>query len=315
LVYQAKEILSAQFDEGFGRSKHNDKKNDSSENFIYSRNSYRNVLEKCCTFLKFCKEQFGLRYLEQIKPEYFTEFVKAGNDGNGYNKNTANSYKTALVKLQNGYNLRNSGQCVWINEHYKAAVETGGIINRLQMPRQVHDEIIKKAYKNKYETGLAFDIARNLGLRVSEITNLRIKDFLFDKNEKLLSVYIYCSKGGRHRIIYSRQLTGQQKQAVVKAYEYFRQTRDKDNRLFPNKSGSYQRAFERIRDSISGDYKHCGIHSMRKEFAKDFYKRKTLNGKKNKDIKIELTQILGHNRLQILKHYLKNSYGKKEFIT
>jgi integrase len=300
LVYQAKEILSAQFDEGYGRSKHNDKRNNLDKGLIYSRNSYRNVLEKCCTFLNFCKEQFGLKYLEKIKPEYFTEFIKAG----GYIKNTANSYKAAVVKLQEGYNLKNSKEYIWINDNYKAAVHSDSSKSRLQMPREIHNEIIQKAYESKYETGLAFDVARNLGLRVSEITNLRMKDFRFDKNGKLISVYIHCSKGGRHRVIYSRQLTDNQIQSVTKAYEYFRPLRQNKDRLFINKSSSYQRAFERIRDSISKEFKHCGIHSMRKEFAKIFFQRESERERTSRNIKAELTQILGHNRLNILKTYL-----------
>ena len=88
-------------------------------------------------------------------------------------------------------------------------------------------------------------------------------------------------------------------------YDYFKGSRNKNDRLFVNKSGSYQRAFERIRDSISDNYKHCGIHSMRKEFAKDFYTREVGKGRYIKEIKRELTQLLGHNRLDVLRHYLK----------
>ena len=305
LVYQAKEILSPLFNEGFGRSKHNDKKNDQDKGLIYSRNTYKNILEKCCTFLSYCKENYGLRFLNQIKPEFFNGFIQNGNNGAGYNKKTANAYKAAVQKLQDGYNARNKDNCIWIDEGYKSSVNTGTVKSRLQMPREIHDNIINKAYRSKCETGLAFDIARSLGLRVTEITNLRMKDFWFDRAGKLKAVYIHCSKGGRHRVILSRQLTDRQIQTAVKVYDYFRDSRNKNDRLFVNKSGSYQRAFERIRDSVSDGYKHCGIHSMRKEFAKDFYNREIEKGRNIKEIKKELTQLLGHNRLDILRHYLK----------
>lgn len=300
LVYQAKNILSPLFEQGFGRSKHNDKNNGSGRDLIYSRNSYRNVLEKCCTFLKFCKEHFKVKLLSQVKPEYFTEFVKV----NEYSKNTANAYKAAVVKLQNGYNSRNKESCSWVDESYKKAATAKLTKSRQQIPREIHDQIINRAYESKYENGLAFDLARSLGLRVTEITNLRMKDFRFYRNGKLKSVYIHCSKGGRHRTIYSRHLTDDQIQAVTKAFEYFRDKRKFNDRLFLNKSGSYQRAFERIRDSISGNYRHCGIHSMRKEFAKDYYLRELYKGCNVWAIKHVLTHILGHNRVDVLKHYL-----------
>jgi len=44
---------------------------------------------------------------------------------------------------------------------------------------------------------------------------------------------------------------------------------------------------------------------MRKEFAKDYYNRELEKGRNDKEVKLELTQLLGHNRLEILESYLK----------
>lgn len=70
LIYQIKDILSPMFDEGYGRSKHADKNNKYNGNLIYSRNTYNSTLEKCCTFLNYCKGRYGVRYLNEIKSEY-----------------------------------------------------------------------------------------------------------------------------------------------------------------------------------------------------------------------------------------------------
>jgi hypothetical protein len=43
---------------------------------------------------------------------------------------------------------------------------------------------------------------------------------------------------------------------------------------------------------------------MRKEFAKDFYRRELEKGREEKEVKLELTQLLGHNRLEVLQSYL-----------
>ena len=304
LVYQAKDILSALFNKGFGRSKHNDKKCEN-KSLIYSRNTYNSTLEKCCTFLGYCKEYFKVRFLKEIKPEYFREFIKSGNDRKGYNKETAEAYRSAVNKLQEGFNSRNNEKCIWTDASFKNEVIKSPSRSRQQMTGKIHDQIISKAYESKNETGMAFDMARNLGLRVSEITNLRIRDFSFDKKGNLQSVYINISKGGRSRKIGANFLTGEQRKTVAKVYEHFKEMKSKNDRLFVYKSGSYQRAFERIRDSISEDYKQCGIHSLRKEFAKDFYNREIEKGKTPIEVKRELTQLLGHNRLDVLRYYLK----------
>lgn len=303
MVYQTKEILSPLFDGGFARSKHGDKINQLDGNLIYSRNTYNSILEKCCTFVSYCKEHYGVRYLNEIKPEYFAAFIQSGNEGEGYNKNTIIAYTSAVRKLQNGYNSKHKAECIWISP-ILTPIPRSTARNKKQMPRTMHDKIIDKAYESKYENGLAFDVARSLGLRVSEIPNLRMKDFRFDMNGQLKSVYIHCSKGGRHRTIYTSQLSDRQRQTAVKVYDYFKTHKDINDRLFINKSGSYQRSLERSRNDISDGYKYCGIHSMRKEFAKDYFSREVRKGRKQIEIKKELTQLLGHNRIDVLRHYL-----------
>lgn len=302
LIYQTKEILSPLFDEGFGKSRHSDKQNKSVGNIIYSRNSYNSILEKCCTFVKYCKENHGIRYLGEIQPDYFINFIKNGNESKGYNKNTANAYKTAIQKLQNAYNEKFNENYVWVGQLNEIPLDT--LKNKLQMPRKIHDEIINRAYTIKHELGLAFDLARNLGLRASEITNLKMNDFVFDKQGNLKTVFIYCSKGGRHRSIYINYLTDKQIDTCLKVYSHFKKYKGTNERLFINKSASYQSIFAKIRDEISENYKFCGIHSMRKEFAKDYYNREIAKGKDDKTVKNILTQILGHNRVEILKNYL-----------
>lgn len=131
-----------------------------------------------------------------------------------------------------------------------------------------------------------------------------MKDFRFYKDGQLKSVYIHCSKGGRHRTIHAAQLADRQRQTAANVYDYFKTHKNKNDRLFINKSGSYQRAFERIRNDISDGYKYCSIHSMRKEFAKDYFNREMRKGRKLVEVKQELTQLLGHNRIDVLRHYL-----------
>lgn len=147
-------------------------------------------MQKCCTFLHYCKVNFGVRNLCDIKSEYFIQFISDNN----YKEETAKGYKWAVQKLQNGYNTVYSTNYVWATNIYKENVNKQAIKDRVQMSVGIHNIIIKNAYMSKCTNGLAFDIARALGLRVSEITNLRMNDFKFDKNNNLKEIYIYRSK-------------------------------------------------------------------------------------------------------------------------
>lgn len=315
VVYQTTEILKTAYMAGFGRSRHADKKNALNNNLkqdmytknkIYSQNTYNSTKKTCVAFVKHCREEYGIKYLAEIKPNMFKSFIKKGNfkTGKAYDPKTAATYATQVAKLQNTYNIQHNSKVVFVDADYKQVV--GQIEQkRNQLPRKIHDEIIQKAYNGKYENGLALDIARALGLRVTEITNLRKEDFKFNKNGQLEKVHIHRSKGGRNRNIEASKLTQKQIQVVNKVYNYFAPKTGPHDRFFINKAQSYEKAFKRARDSISSGSTHCGIHSMRKEFAKDFYNRELEKGKEEKQIKKELTELLGHNRLEILNSYLK----------
>lgn len=88
-------------------------------------------------------------------------------------------------------------------------------------------------------------------------------------------------------------------------YSYFINKRDKTDRLFINKSDSYRKAFAVARDKVTKEYKQCNIHSLRKELANDYLERRMNEGKSKKEAMYELTYLLGHNRIDVLKYYLK----------
>jgi integrase len=302
LIYQAKTILTAQFNLGFGRSKHADKQYNANENVIYSRNTYKSALQKACTFLKFCKEQLGVRDLAELREDYFTWFVYS----KGYARNTAAAYKWAVTRLQNGYNAANKTAFRWCNDEYRRFSAAKTEKRRQQMPRELHDKLIAEAYEQSYANGLALDLARALGLRVSEITNLRVGDFRFSQSGRLKAVYIHASKGGRNRVIPAACLSAAQISTVCNVCQHFQDKRGNGDRLFENKTNSYTKAFAKARDIVTKEYTQCGVHSLRKEFANDFYNREMLkNSRTAKEIKRELTELLGHSRLDVLRYYIK----------
>lgn len=325
LTYQVTKILKGAFEEGYGRSRHADKKNALNNNKpidtytkdkIYSRNTYNSTRKTCVAFANFCKEEYGVRYLQEIKPEMFEKFIERGSTlGKSYEQNTAGAYYSQIKKLENAFTASTGTKIEFANKSYVQHT-TENIQVKGRMPSDLHDRIIEKAYEQKFETGLAFDTARALGLRASEISNLRKEDFKL-KDGSLESVHIDRSKGGRNRDIKVERLSEKQIAVVIKVYDHFKDRLADHDRLFTNKTKSYEMAFSRTRDSITGGeyYKGCGIHSMRKEFAQDYFNRELERrieeeGKDNfkeieREVKQELTELLGHNRLEVLCSYLE----------
>ncbi|WP_461207648.1 hypothetical protein [Clostridium sp. DL1XJH146] len=316
VVFQATKVLKIAYEKGYKRSRHADKRNALNNNLsqdeytkdkIYSQKTYNATKKTCVAFTKYCRAEFGIRYLDEITPGMFKSFIRKGNFKNGkaYDAKTAATYASQVAKLQNVYSKQINKETVFVDTSYKEVIAENSIQKREQMPRDIHDKIINNAYQSKYENGLAFDTSRALGLRVREITNLRKEDFKINEDEKIKEIHIHRSKGGRSRNIEALNLTTDQRKVVEKIYNYFKSKTSSHDRFFTNKADSYSKTFSRIRNKITDKYTHCGIHSMRKEFAKDYYSREIEKGRNELEVRKELTKILGHNRLEVLESYLK----------
>lgn len=315
IVFQVTEVLQKAFQTGYGRSRHADKLNAKHANKpydyhaksnIYSRNSYNSTKKTVVNFAKHCRDKFGVRFIHEIKPEMFSSFIKGGNRiGGRYDPKTAGTYFSQVQKFQNSYNQQNGTELVFADKSYKEHLGQKEK-KRDMMPREIHNQIIERAYNSKLENGQAFDLARNLGLRVSETTNLRLKDFSFENGE-LQNIHIHRSKGGRMRDIDAQKsLTSIQREKVIQIYLHYKEKGLGANmRLFINKTGSYTTAFQRYRETVApGIFNHCGVHSMRKEFARDYYSRLVNLGTSGLVAKQELMQVMGHNRIDNVDQYL-----------
>jgi len=300
-AYQVSETLRTALGKGFGRGRHEDKRNAQNEgkhytyytkDKLYSWTSYKTDLQKCITVMRFVKSEFGVKYIKDLKPEHFNAFVQKGmikNPGEPYCKRTAESYAAAIQKLQDSYNSQNGTSLVFADRDYINYVVVKAP-QRYRMPSEIHDKIIEKAYKQdekgRSDNGRAFEMARAIGLRDIEIANLRMRDFRTGKDGKIKEVVIHRSKGGKttvkefegkgksHKVIFNKFTPEQQKKIQI-LYEHYKDKGLKDmDKLFPNRAKSYQQAFYRYRDEIvPGQHNQCNIHSMRREWGQEFYLR------------------------------------------
>lgn len=315
-AYQVSELLKNSFRQGFGRGRHEDKRNAQSEgkhythytkDKIYSGNTYKTIRQKCITVFKFAKSEFKVQYMKDLKPEHFKAFIKKGmstKQGEPYSKATAESYYSAMCKLQEAYNSQNSTDLNFVDRSFVEHVVVKEK-QRERMPATVHDKIIEKAYKadanGKSDNGRAFDIARAAGLRVSEIANLRMKDFQTDKNgnfkdiNRVMNLNVFRSKGGKTTLKPLSKFTPEQVEKIQSIYNHFKEKGlGPMDKLFPNRETSYSQAFARYREQVApGEYKQCGVHSMRKEWAKAYYDRE-ITIRPEQEVIRDLTCLLNH---------------------
>jgi len=354
-AYQVSETLRAALGKGFGRGRHEDKRNAQNEgkhyttytkDKIYAGKTYKTDVQKCITVMRFVKSEYGVKYIKDLKPEHFNAFVQRGmitNPGEPYSKRTAESYAAAIQKLQDSYNALNKTNLTFLDRGYIDHV----IIKapqRYRMPSEVHDKIIAKAYKQdergRSDNGRAFDMARAAGLRVSEITRLRMRDFRIGKDGKIKEVVIHRSKGGKTTVkefegkgksynMAINKFTPQQQEKIQNLYNHYKDKGLKDmDKLFTNRPKSYEQAFYRYRDEIApGQYTQCGIHSMRREWGQGFYERELERriaerqqemGSKycltekdytiiEKSVREDLTELFGHHDPNTILCYLDGS--------
>lgn len=368
IVKETSDVLKQAFEEGFHVSRHVDKANAKRDKTpydthtkkkIYDGNTFASTQKTCVAFVKFCREEFGTRHIADIKPEYFEKFIEKGMKiGSSYSAKTAATYQSEVKKLEEAYNKQTNSNIKLTTKDYKKHVDSGKQKQRVMMPSEIHDKIIEKAYKNaRSKNGDALTIGRALGLRESEIMKIKKEDFKLDKQGTIEKVHVHKSKGGRSRNISMSDLSEHQVQKVELIYQKYEEksmSGGGGGYFFDTKATSLERAFQRYRDSVTeGEYKQCGIHSMRKEWAREvygnllkekieeitqkkieyeheneperdvtermnYYEReleKTLEEKEYsilekqkiiREVKEELTEDLGHNRVSVLNEYIRD---------
>ena len=154
--------------------------------FIFSRRTAENTVEKSKTFTKFLKENYNIKYVRDITPEMAKSFLDSRNT---QNQKTISSYKNMLYKVNVAIQRKFCCQ-----GFYNSDVENYKIENseKSNSKRLYTNEQIKQILNvdSKYSNELKF--MSIVGVRVHELCNIKVKDF----DLKNLTVYVE-GKGGR----------------------------------------------------------------------------------------------------------------------
>lgn len=172
--------IKARFDEqlAIGQSKHLDKLYGSTQDKIYSWETYRAYVKHANYFAKWCKENYGCKTLEQCRPYVNEWLTKRGELAASTQKLEA----SALAKL---YGCSST-----------AFVKTKSRL-RANIVRSRKDCVRDKHFSETKNKNLV-DFCRSTGLRRAEVTALTGDKLIYKNNNPYVRINS-ASKGGRYR--------------------------------------------------------------------------------------------------------------------
>jgi len=184
LVYQVNKTLESKM--RFGESKHTAKQQKDihgrahSYEGIYSYNTHKAYLVKCCAFAKWAKEHYGCRTLEQAR-KYVDNYIQDRID-RGYAPSTQKTISNALAKLY-GFTSKD-----FIQTQPRRRVD----ITRSRQGKA-------KARFSESRNKEFVDFCKSTGLRRHEIENLRAENIRYDESTGQYMITNLKGKGGRIR--------------------------------------------------------------------------------------------------------------------
>ena len=288
LTYQVKKALDEKL--AIGQSKHFDKLNGGIQDKIYSWSTYNSYMKHNNYFVKWAKENYGCRTLEDCRP-YVDEWLTKRSD-DGLSPYTQKLEASAIAKM---YGCST-----------KDFIETDKR-HRREITRSRGEKVRDRHFSEENHKDLV-EFCKSTGLRRSELQYLTGNKLIYKDNEPYIVVDV-ASKGGRYRevpVINNKEL-------VIEMME-----KAGPNRVFekiPNGADihgyrseyttDYYNLIARPIEEIPFDKVNKGSG---KSYQSEVYNcRGDLKGVKyDKKAMLEVSRALGHNRISVIAgHYLR----------
>jgi len=179
LTRQVQEALESKL--RIGHSKHKDKHDGISDNYIYSYGTLKSYMKEANYFVKYCKEKHSCKTLEECKP-YVAEWIDSRRNLSAY---TLKLDISALAKL---YGVKASDF-------------------KIETPARVRSDITRSRGTKKRDKHFSekrnadfVEFCKSTGLRRAEITALRGTMLAVDDKGRWCINVTVGSKGGRPRL-------------------------------------------------------------------------------------------------------------------
>lgn len=298
IKHQMQEAISNNFQEGVDKhaEKHKNIEGDSTQ--VYSYSEKFRLLDTARMLQNFIKENgLEIKQVKDISSDVVQNFLNSKI--NTCTQNTINTYSQSLNKISSICN-KNFKSCnltwkqdVVVPTAISEKSKSRGVGN--QMPIEVLDKMCNYARQNYSISGQVLLAQRELGLRINEITTIKLENINFKNKELILK----NTKGGK---VLVREIN-------PKLEEIIRETIQKNNitsgRLFNVENKTVNQYYRRLQINlgVKGRYSN---HNIRSAVAQEKYDQLREKGVSSQEALKVISVWLNHGENR--KMLLKNSY-------
>ncbi len=289
--------------DGGGHKKRADKfnKDVNTKERIYSYSERENLMKTGVQLTNFIKENYpGVKLVREINENITRDFMVSKIDI--CRQSTLDQYRSRLNKIEH-----------LINGRYKTAdVKFGNLkitsalgqdkLRCSAMDKMHYKAIMDSSISSNSKGRFGVEIARTWGLRVAEVTNIKVKDINIEEK----TLHIHQSKGGR-----SRDLPIEEKHMQI--IERMLLNREENDRVVTIKEDSINRWLGReLEKNGIRDYnaEKTGVHCIRKMVAQERYNEFRDEGYTRNESRDMTSEYLGHgeDREELMKEYVENMW-------
>lgn len=298
IKHQIQEAVSNNFQEGMDKHAEKHKNIDGDNTKIYSYNEKFRLLDMARMIQNFIKDNgLEIKQVKDISPDIIQKFLNSKI--NTCTQNTINTYSQSLNKISSICN-KNFKSCnltwkqdVVVPTAISEKCKSRGVGN--QMPMEVLDKMCNYARENYSISGQVLLAQRELGLRINEITTIKLENINFNDKE----LVVKNTKGGKLLV---REIT-------PKLEEILKETIEKENiisgRVFSIENKTVNQYYRRIQINlkIQGRFSN---HNLRSAISQEKYDNLLSEGMSSKEALKVVSLWLNHGENR--KALLKTSY-------
>jgi len=302
IVYQVHEVFKEII--AFGSSKHTAKEqarqegartwHDIGKNIaIYSyatADQYRDIAKD---LLSYTKEEFGIKDIEKLTSEHIQSYLET-KIADGVKYSTFQKYASAIEKLEVALNryaeTHNTGRTYSfdlssVRKQAREVLERTQTTRAYENPKALINSIQNPEYK------IIAQAQYEGGFRISELNHISEKNFKENNTFQVIS-----GKGGKDREV---PLSKETYQALKSLLE----KADPADGKYKFNMDVYRKALKEAAEKSGQEY--TGSHGLRWNFAQETFQKLQQEGKTYEQSLQIVSNLLGHERADITRHYLR----------
>ncbi|WP_195972664.1 tyrosine-type recombinase/integrase [Clostridium thermobutyricum] len=290
--------ITKNFKEGVKKRDYKIENGQAMDNKVFSYQELYRLKDVARDINNFLREnEIERRGVRDIKSEDINKFL----DSKKYDctQQTINSYKNSIYKLQEVVN-----KTYKLNVKWREGIEVPKSIKAIKskergvkavISNEDYKKIIEYVEKNKCQSAYAIILEKEIGVRVSEIVNIKKENIDLERKEILFK----NTKGGK-KIVKKIKNINLVKEILDKNYS--------SNALFSIKASSVNRYLNRVQDKLG--LGRNSFHNLRRNYAQNFYDNKLKEGVSEEKALLAISKQLNHRTKR--ERLMEESYIKRQ---